>query len=169
MKSRDWKKISSLVLQLIRNASLTIHWNCISDDENAIVHGVITEDNLFDGSIHTNSEHYYIEPAHKYSSNLNARGIHSVVYKTSDVHQPPSSALDKQLKGNDEEHFCASERLRKKITEENNLRRKRANRSKRWMPDEVSLEMRHSLCLHTTLAFAFILCRYPIAMSHHCR
>lgn len=105
------------------------------DDENAIVHGVLTEDNLFDGSIITQTENYYVEPAHKYSNKLNDNGIHTIVYRTSDV----LDALPKTAKattttatipslngGVDDggEHYCASERLRRKVKNEFKRRRK---------------------------------------------
>lgn len=98
----------------------------IADDDSAIVHGVLTEDNLFDGSILTNTENYYIEPAHKYSTKLNARGVHTIVYKASDVHHKPSSIQNEHSSANlnDDEHYCASERLRKKVKNEFKRRRK---------------------------------------------
>lgn len=63
----------------------------ITDDDNAFVHGILTSDNLFDGTITTNLEQYYIEPSNKYSNDLHKTGVHSIVYKISDVemHQMP--------------------------------------------------------------------------------
>lgn len=124
---------------------------------------MLTEDNLFDGSILTYTENYYIEPAHKYSTRLNARGIHTIVYKASDVQHLPEKNERISPTAADE-HYCASERLRKKVKNEFKRRRKYASgdesanivsdnrrnsfnklkindgkhRSKRWLPDEVS-------------------------------
>uniref|UniRef100_A0A182K556 Uncharacterized protein n=1 Tax=Anopheles christyi TaxID=43041 RepID=A0A182K556_9DIPT len=58
----------------------------LSDDEHSHVHGVLTSDNLFDGTVVTNLEQYYIEPAARYSPELERRhGVHTVIYKLSDV------------------------------------------------------------------------------------
>uniref|UniRef100_A0A182W0C1 Uncharacterized protein n=1 Tax=Anopheles minimus TaxID=112268 RepID=A0A182W0C1_9DIPT len=55
-------------------------------DEHSHVHGVLTSDNLFDGTVVTNLEQYYIEPAARYSPELERRhGVHTVIYKLSDV------------------------------------------------------------------------------------
>lgn len=129
------------------------------DDENAIVHGVLTNDNLFDGTITTNVDDYYIEPSHKYSQGLREKGVHSIVYKSSDVKflqhlQRPT------LSTANNDHYCASERLRKKMKNDYKRRRKDGGRSndsdfnsdnsfnenseqlkrrrKRFLPDEVS-------------------------------
>uniref|UniRef100_A0A182MJ34 Uncharacterized protein n=1 Tax=Anopheles culicifacies TaxID=139723 RepID=A0A182MJ34_9DIPT len=57
-----------------------------TDDEHSHVHGVLTSDNLFDGTVVTNLEQYYIEPAARYSPELERRhGVHTVIYKLSDV------------------------------------------------------------------------------------
>lgn len=71
---------------------------------------MLTEENLFDGTISTNTEHFYIEPASKYSNDLPKSGVHSIIYKLSDV------KLDKH-KHNDIDHgeHCASEQLHRKI------------------------------------------------------
>lgn len=78
------------------------------------MHGILTTDNLFDGTISTPTEHYYIEPAKKYSKDLDQRGIHSVVYKVSDVkmHHFDDRNAAYRLNG---EHHCASERLHTKL------------------------------------------------------
>lgn len=92
------------------------------DNEDAVVHGVFTENNLFDGSIITPTESYYIEPAHRYSTELNDNGIHSIVYKTSDVHMLPhlkQLAFNTPISDSDTvKHYCASEILHKKLKEE---------------------------------------------------
>lgn len=131
---------------MIKNCSLFFH----SDDEDAVVHGILTADNLFDGTITTKLEHFYVEPASKYSSELPINsGIHSIVYKVSDVdmhqHNGPSP------KGGTADHYCASERLRKKSKNEFKRRRKSDSetthsddhtsnkvRRKRFMQEEVS-------------------------------
>lgn len=87
---------------------------------------MLTADNLFDGTISTSTEHFYIEPSHKYSKELPKTGVHSIIYKLSDVkvnanhhhhqheHEPP----------------CASERLFRKLQKEkeNNLLNEKSSR-----------------------------------------
>lgn len=103
----------------------------ISDDENSYVHGILTSDNLFDGTISTNTDHYYVEPASKYLKELDSRGIHSVVYKLSDVNlmtTHPNNALDVESnkKNNSDNnnkskiHHCASERMYRKMLKQQN-------------------------------------------------
>lgn len=87
-----------------------------ADDENAVVHGVFTFDHLFDGTISTPSEEYYLEPARKYSDKLRGLGVHSVVYKVSDVDM--GRMVDRETS------HCASEHLHRK------------HRQKRWLPEE---------------------------------
>lgn len=95
-----------------------------SDDEDAIVHGILTAEHLFDGTITTKLEHFYIEPAHRYGQDIG--GIHSIVYKVSDVEMPPQMPTSAWRKGDaaDDHHYCASERLRKKLKNEFKRRRK---------------------------------------------
>lgn len=78
---------------------------------------MFTHDHLFDGTITTPSEVYYLEPARKYSDKLIGLGIHSVVYKVSDVHM--GQLAERHADGG----HCASEHLHRK-------------RQKRWMPEE---------------------------------
>lgn len=161
---------------------------------------MLTDGNLFDGTITTNLEDYYIEPSHKYSKKLSGNGVHSIVYKSSDVkfrtkqqrrpsvssatssssmsssgtataatadnkHAPDDNDDDADANA---EHYCASERLRKKIKNEFKRRRKFVNdndnsisdrsfnefvkstaapaatakrRNKRFLPDEVSISI----------------------------
>ena len=71
--------------------------------EDSSVHGLVTSDGYFDGTITTPSETYYIEPSHKYLKNHRRRKrdssdsdscseypFHSVIYKSSDVTHPNS-------------------------------------------------------------------------------
>jgi hypothetical protein len=79
---------------------------------------VLTKDNLFDGTITTKLEQYYVEPSNKYNPDLEASGIHTVVYRLSDVH------IDGHpIEANHRSEHCASERLRR--------------REKRWVPEDV--------------------------------
>lgn len=140
-----------------------------TDDDKAVVHGVLTEDNLFDGTISTKLDHYYIEPARKYANELPPNSeIHSIVYKMSDIDMTPHNNKkeryveeeDAEEEADDDEnnnHYCASERLRKKVRNEFKRRRKLEGnvdsneqkdetespssriRNKRWLPDEVSI------------------------------
>lgn len=71
---------------------------------------MLTADNLFDGTITTNTEHFYVEPSEKYSKELPKAGVHSIIYKLSDV------KIDTH-NHNDVEHeaHCASAKLHRKI------------------------------------------------------
>lgn len=97
-----------------------VYSGVLRDTPDSQIHGVLTEDGHFDGHISTPSEHYYIEPAHRYfpsakkgtiqkggtrkgqgseskdADNLKANEeasveFHSVIYKASDVHHPTSN------------------------------------------------------------------------------
>lgn len=96
-----------------------------ADDENSSVHGLLTQNGLFDGTISTKNDHYYIEPLSRYlTSNQTGEPppYHSVIYKHSDVLHPHSG---KDLP-------CASETFHQKLTSTENLKR-----LKRWLPDDV--------------------------------
>ncbi|XP_032597446.1 disintegrin and metalloproteinase domain-containing protein 10 isoform X2 [Drosophila grimshawi] len=103
-----------------------IYTGSLEDDEAAHVQAILTSDNLLDGTIETQAEHYYIEPAQRYSQQLAESGVHSIVYKLSDVNmqqlqqqQPNSFGSGLSSEAPIKTH-CASERLRRK----------------RWLPEE---------------------------------
>lgn len=84
----------------------------ISDEENSSVQGIVTDEGLFDGTIFSKNEIYYVEPIARYRPSSNqhqygsswpqhARGVHTIIYKTSDVEVPPSFR----------NHPCASQSL----------------------------------------------------------
>ncbi|XP_076221572.1 disintegrin and metalloproteinase domain-containing protein 10 [Nomia melanderi] len=91
----------------------------LDDDENSSVHGVVTEDGLFDGTIFTASDEIYIEPVSRYAPlvchNQGGEGNdttdvmqhHTIAYRAVDVGLPRR-----------EEHPCASERLRQDTLKE---------------------------------------------------
>lgn len=126
------------------------------DHDDSIVHGILTENNLFDGSIITPTENYYVEPASRYSNQLIDNGIHTIVYKTSDVHMLPHQT--KPSSHDPTKHYCASQRLHEKIINRNRAQFDGAldlglsdkntindpvtneylSRNKRWLADEVS-------------------------------
>ncbi|XP_072760043.1 disintegrin and metalloproteinase domain-containing protein 10 [Anoplolepis gracilipes] len=66
----------------------------ILEDESAIVQGVVTKDGLFDGSIVTRFEEYYIEPTSRYlnKNEDTSPPYHSIAYRTSDVTIPPRAS-----------------------------------------------------------------------------
>lgn len=128
-----------------------------ADDENSHVHAVLTTDNLLDGTIETPSENFYIEPSHRYSEKLNETGVHSIIYKLSDVDMR-KPAVEEPSQSSSAQH-CASERLRRSMLLHELKRRKSTSnefrrhkddlfsdedikmykrRSKRWLPEEVS-------------------------------
>lgn len=61
----------------------------VSDDDLAEVRGLVTEDGLFDGTISTRLEDFYIEPvSHYVEQNSSAPNFHTIVYRSSDVSTP---------------------------------------------------------------------------------
>ncbi|KAF3421732.1 hypothetical protein E2986_12374 [Frieseomelitta varia] len=65
----------------------------IPKDENAMVQGIVTEDGLFDGTVVTGFEEYYIEPTNRYSNKEENTSppYHSIAYRASDVLTPRRS------------------------------------------------------------------------------
>lgn len=62
-----------------------------TDDESSTVHGLITSEGLFEGTITTPSDEYHIEPLSRYLNSKDSKSpatYHSIVYKTSDVQDP---------------------------------------------------------------------------------
>lgn len=100
-------------------------------------------------------EHYYIEPASKYSKDLHGSGVHSIVYKASDVDQPVTHRDGRENRnehndvGDEFVHHCASERLNRNLKVAMEKERKLADeessregdgktiRRRRFLPDEV--------------------------------
>ncbi|EDX14884.1 GD21457 [Drosophila simulans] len=98
-----------------------IYTGSLEDDEGAHVQAILTSDNLLDGTIETQAEHYYIEPAHRYSQQLAESGVHSIVYKLSDVNMQKQQFTGGGINfAAPAKTHCASEKLRKK----------------RWLPEE---------------------------------
>jgi disintegrin and metalloproteinase domain-containing protein 10 len=61
----------------------------VSDDDLAEVRGLVTEDGLFDGTISTRLEDFYIEPVSRYvEQKSSAPNFHTIVYRSSDVSTP---------------------------------------------------------------------------------
>ncbi|CAK9800445.1 Disintegrin and metalloproteinase domain-containing protein 10 [Anthophora quadrimaculata] len=95
----------------------------LEDDENSSVHGIVTEEGLFDGTIFTVSDEIYIEPASRYAplvchrqdgedkDTTDAVHHHTIAYRSTDVNAPPHNGYP-----------CASELLR-----ENTLNELRTN------------------------------------------
>lgn len=100
----------------------------VSDDEQAVVHGVVTSEGLFDGTISTALEDYYIEPVSRYLGPDATVGYHSIIYRSSDTVRPSSSS-------------CASADLARRVgdhwhSEEISDRNTKPFRSRvrRWFP-----------------------------------
>lgn len=119
----------------------------VTDDESSHVYGIITAEGLFDGTIWTPTEEYYVEPLSRY--NVDHPSMHSVIYRRSDVEHPHDT---------DEPAPCASHLLHVKRTSGNkgelfnftelpHIESSVANRSedlsseihrrkKRWLPED---------------------------------
>ncbi|XP_033353105.1 disintegrin and metalloproteinase domain-containing protein 10-like [Bombus vosnesenskii] len=97
----------------------------LEDDENSSVHGIVTEEGLFDGTIFTASDEIYIEPTSRYAplvchrqdgedkDTTDAVHHHTIAYRSVDVNVPRNNGYP-----------CASELLR-----ENTLNELRTNRT----------------------------------------
>ncbi|XP_043509413.1 disintegrin and metalloproteinase domain-containing protein 10-like isoform X2 [Frieseomelitta varia] len=97
----------------------------LEDDENSSVHGIVTEEGLFDGTISTASDEIYIEPTSRYAplvchrqdgedkDTTDAVHHHTIAYRSVDVNVPRRDGYP-----------CASELLR-----ENTLNELRTNRT----------------------------------------
>ncbi|EFN71583.1 ADAM 10 [Camponotus floridanus] len=83
-----------------------------------MVQGVVTKDGLFDGSIVTRFEEYYIEPTSRYlnKNEDTSPPYHSIAYRTSDITNPPHAS-------------CASHQLHQKGTLRDSFDRYRYNNS----------------------------------------
>ncbi|XP_039290316.1 disintegrin and metalloproteinase domain-containing protein 10 isoform X2 [Nilaparvata lugens] len=86
----------------------------LQDEDDAVVKGVVTSDGLFDGTISTRLDDYFVEPVSRYLDAFPATpaAFHTVVYRGSDVRWPAATK-------------CASQRL--------HLRRKKKKRRRRWL------------------------------------
>ncbi|OAD56554.1 Disintegrin and metalloproteinase domain-containing protein 10 [Eufriesea mexicana] len=84
----------------------------VLEDENAMVQGIVTEDGLFDGTVVTAFEEYYIEPTNRYLNKEEDTSppYHSIAYRVSDVLTPRRSLP------------CASHRLRQSTSHDSTER-----------------------------------------------
>ncbi|PZC85491.1 hypothetical protein B5X24_HaOG216599 [Helicoverpa armigera] len=118
----------------------------LEDDESSHVYGVITADGLFDGTIWTPTEEYYVEPISRY--NIDHPNMHSVVYRRSDVQHPHDTSEGapcashmlhmKRTLGQEVELFT-DQRNPKDSTMNNfteDLRSEIHRRKKRWLPED---------------------------------
>lgn len=97
-----------------------------ADDESATVHGIITKEGLFEGTISTAIEDYHVEPVSRYlqpNETKQPSSFHSIVYKSSDVRDPRKGVA------------CASHRLHLNNLGKNTLDKENypERRSKRWL------------------------------------
>lgn len=188
-ESQSIKKI-----QCFTRKSFHLLFILFSDDDNSHIEAVLTNDNLLDGTIITNTEQYYMEPSIRYSSELAKSGIHSIVYKLSDVQMKKSisNGTTTTMVPLDSAHHCASELLHRKMLR-NDYKRKRkskvdgsrrddgvadihyknsisdfssktvnSKRTKRWLPDEVSIFFYFNFLLFALSLFrdfhSFVVC-----------
>lgn len=125
------------------------HLYFFTGDESSHVYGVITSEGLFDGTIWTPTEEYYVEPISRY--NVDQPAMHSVIYRRSDVQHPHDTSEGapcashllhlKRTSGQEVELFNFSDQqivkgsiLVNNITED--LRSELHRRKKRWLPED---------------------------------
>ncbi|KAK0161437.1 hypothetical protein PV327_009907 [Microctonus hyperodae] len=75
----------------------------MENDETSIIHGIVTKDGLFDGTVITATDEIYIEPTARYSHLLHTNTVsvqdhhhyhhHTIAYRSSDVVIPSSALL----------------------------------------------------------------------------
>lgn len=68
-----------------------------TDEETAEVHGIITAEGLFEGTISTALEDYHVEPVRRYLNSQEMKdppAFHSIVYRASDVQDPRKGSYD---------------------------------------------------------------------------
>ncbi|XP_037868773.1 uncharacterized protein LOC101747087 [Bombyx mori] len=120
----------------------------LEGDDSSHVYGIITSDGLFDGTIWTPTEEYYVEPLSRY--NVDHPSMHSVIYRKSDVQHPhennegtpcASHLLHvKRTLGNNAELFNFTEHRTSKDATSNDttedLRSEIHRRKKRWLPED---------------------------------
>ncbi|XP_075971425.1 uncharacterized protein LOC142973520 [Anticarsia gemmatalis] len=120
----------------------------LEGDESSHVYGVITADGLFDGTIWTPTEEYYVEPISRY--NVDHPSMHSVVYRRSDVEHPHDTSEGapcashllhmKRTSGQEVELFNFSDQRNIKDSHLNNYtedhRSEVHSRKKRYYPED---------------------------------
>lgn len=119
----------------------------VIDDDSSHVYGVITSEGLFDGTIWTPTEEYYVEPLSRYD--VSHPNMHSVVYRRSDVDDPQkepgapcaSHLLHmKRTLGHHAELFNYTDHITLKDLSPDNqtedLRGEIHRRKKRWLPED---------------------------------
>lgn len=120
----------------------------LEDDDSSHVYGVITADGLFDGTIWTPTEEYYVEPLSRY--NVNHPLMHSVIYRKSDVQHPNENIEGvpcashllhmKRTLGHQAELFNFTGRPNVTDSSSKNytddLRSEIHRRKKRWLPED---------------------------------
>ncbi|XP_048007245.1 uncharacterized protein LOC125242533 [Leguminivora glycinivorella] len=113
----------------------------LEDDETSEVYGVITADGLFDGTIWTATEEYYVEPLSRYDAAHPS--MHSVVYRRSDVDHPHDSQPApcashqlhlKRLHGSQAELFNLT--LDESLNNTEDSTKEIHTRKKRWLPED---------------------------------
>ncbi|EEB13829.1 adam, putative [Pediculus humanus corporis] len=76
-----------------------VYTGVLEGEEGSLVQGIVTKDGLFDGTIFSKNEIFYIEPVSRYTPSNNEQHqnftslphqIHTIIYKTTDVKIPPS-------------------------------------------------------------------------------
>ncbi|XP_066149642.1 disintegrin and metalloproteinase domain-containing protein 10-like [Euwallacea fornicatus] len=98
-----------------------VYTGTLEDDESALVHGIITQDGLFEGTVLTPTEEFHVEPVTRYLNESASKEptFHSIIYRVSDAKDPR------------EGEACASHNLWQK-----NLVGERAgerHRGRRWL------------------------------------
>lgn len=119
----------------------------LSDDEVSHVYGVITAEGLFDGTIWTPTEEYYIEPLSRYD--VKHPSMHSVIYRRSDVEHPQDNGdtpcashllhLKRTLGSKGELFNFNQNQTVEEISIHNNtedLSKEINRRKKRWLPED---------------------------------
>ncbi|KRT86861.1 hypothetical protein AMK59_2346, partial [Oryctes borbonicus] len=102
----------------------SVYRGTLEDDDTATVYGIITKDGLFDGTVFTAADDFYIEPVRRYvafdSTAKKSPSFHSIIYKGSDVRDILKTGAS-----------CASHRLH--LNEKKKYHTYPKARTKRWL------------------------------------
>ncbi|GJQ82949.1 hypothetical protein Trydic_g5949 [Trypoxylus dichotomus] len=102
----------------------SVYRGTLEDDDTATVHGIITRDGLFDGTVFTAADDFYVEPVGRYvafdGAVKKSPPFHSIIYKSTDVRDISRTGAS-----------CASHRLH--LNEKKKYHTYPKARTKRWL------------------------------------
>lgn len=123
-----------------------VYTGVLEGEEDSLVQGLVTEEGLFDGTIFSKNEIFYVEPVKRYTPSSNQHQnessstssipdqVHTIIYKTTDVKVPPSLINSP----------CASQNLYLSRTKKNHNIKSRTKRSDHVRSDRNKHSKKHN-------------------------